>query len=83
MSVHQYGSLTVVIPATVGQARPGDCTCCSRIKDGRTPGKARYRWEGQNGHIEQLCVRCCALWRQNAAEDVTLAPARVIDLEAT
>lgn len=47
------------------------------------PRRAEYVWHTQIGNEIPLCGPCCALWRQNAAEDPALAPARVADLEAS
>lgn len=70
----------------------GRCECCWTI---RRPGNlkepmtwpvvstARYAWTiRSSGRQVRLCVRCCALWRQNAAEDPDLEPARIAELSA-
>ena len=44
--------------------------------------EAVYEWIWSNGNRELLCARCCAIWRQNAAEDPSLTPARIRQLEA-
>lgn len=58
------------------------CGCCSRTwRDGqavRSP--AAYIWTFSHGGTEYLCESCCAYWRQNAAADPELLPARVTTL---
>jgi hypothetical protein len=67
---------------------PRPCDCCSRIHrpdppNDDQPGEARYRWVSPNtGNVNDLCVRCCALWRENAVEDPDLAPERITEISA-
>lgn len=64
------------------------CDCCLHIlrvgddRPRRVP--APYMWvtaaadpEGPAGTEVPLCVSCCALWRENAAMDPELLPARI------
>lgn len=80
-SIHRYGPLTVTID--IPPVPEGACGCCFRIvRDGhRRISPARYAWTTPTGHVERLCVRCCALWRHNAEDDPALAPLRIVDLE--
>lgn len=40
----------------------------------------RYEWTFPNGNVVELCVECCAVWRLNAAKDLTLGPAQIIEV---
>jgi hypothetical protein len=52
------------------------CWCCAGII-GRQQRKAVYWWQTQRGHWLGLCVRCCAIWRQDAACEPFLQSVRV------
>jgi len=54
------------------------CTCCQRLE--RPPTPAVYEWTGPHGNRELLCVRCCAVWRQNAVVDPSLTPREIHQL---
>lgn len=56
------------------------CDCCARI-GGRPPTVARYMWITPVGNRIPLCVRCCALWRQNAVEDPDLMAIRIYEVQ--
>jgi hypothetical protein len=65
-------------------ADPADlvpCGCCLHItrlgddKPRRIP--SAYTWVHKNGVRTSLCVSCCASWRENAASDPDLLPARI------
>jgi hypothetical protein len=59
------------------------CSCCSRIwKNGkRGEEQSAYWWTVRRAdgttYDVGLCVKCCAIWRQNAEHDPALLPARI------
>ncbi len=52
------------------------CWCCAGIL-GRGRRTAVYWWLTQRGYWLGLCVRCCAIWRQDAASEPFLQSVRV------
>jgi hypothetical protein len=57
------------------------CDCCLHIiragddQPRRVP--SAYMWVTMDGRTIPLCVSCCAHWRENAAADHELLPARI------
>lgn len=54
------------------------CWCCAGII-GRPQKRAVYWWLTSRGYWLGLCVRCCAIWRQDAAGEPWLQSVRVTD----
>lgn len=52
------------------------CQCCQSTV-GRPPAPAAYRWTGPHGNVTLLCASCCAIWRENARDDPSLAPQQI------
>jgi len=61
------------------------CDCCHALfRDPPVPDEpAAYEWVSPGGRSRLLCVSCCALWRQNAAEDPALLPISIRLLESS
>lgn len=65
----------------------GECEPCSRThpdgtpqRDREEPRPAAYLWY-VNGTGIRLCVRCCVIWRMNAADDPELMPTCITNQE--
>ncbi len=60
------------------------CDCCLHIvragDDQLRHVPSAYMWVTMAGNRFPLCVSCCASWRQNAAMDPELLPARIYSL---
>jgi len=60
------------------------CGCCLHITragdDAPRHVPAAYMWVTMVGNRFRLCVSCCADWRENAAADHDLLPARICSL---
>jgi hypothetical protein len=52
------------------------CWCCAGIV-GRAQREATYWWLTTRGYWLGLCVRCCAIWRQDAGNDPCLQSLRL------
>ena len=60
------------------------CDCCLHIiragEDRPRYVPSAYMWVHKDGRKTPLCVSCCANWRENAAADHDLLPARICSL---
>jgi hypothetical protein len=57
----------------------GDGLCTPHMARGHQSERvpAAYRWDHGTGHVDFLCESCCCWWRQFAAEDPAMLPARI------